>query len=157
MPRGITDDYTTGDELAIAALAPFGARFVALVLGRSVNAVKLKAGRMEPKVSLRRKSQISDTVLTPAQVEAIKHRRPGIVCSRCGYRLASPKLDGVCGVCHKEDLIAVHLKNLAEVRAEREQKAAEDRKQRELWRVRQQLKRERDRLAKESGGDAASV
>ena len=121
-----------------------GVKAVCVILERGPGSVKPKASRMG--VSLRKKTQMDATVLQPAVLERLRQRAPGLVCPSCGMRLASDKLGGVCGPCHKQVLIDVHLEKLAEIES-----------QRELWKARQQLRRGRKRLAAETGGDAASV
>jgi ribosomal protein L37AE/L43A len=138
--------WSTQDEAALAVLAFLGVEQVAVVLDRTPSCVRKKANRLGIPV----KRICGTTVLNLSTAAVERLRSTWLLCPRCGKRLAVERLGGVCGVCHKDDLTAAHLAKLAEVQAEREA-------QRRLWAARQQLTRARRRLAKETGGDAASV
>lgn len=136
--------WSVQDEAALALLAFLGYEQLAVVFDRTPNCVKRKASRLG--VSVKRKSEINVTAMSPAAIERLRDRAPGLLCPVCGRRLAVDKLGGVCAVCHKQALTQAHLDKLAEVEA-----------QRALWRARQNLTRERKRLVRDSGGEAASV
>lgn len=125
-------EWTSAEEAALATLAILGARQVAEILDRPVDCVKRKASRMQ--VSLRKKSEINVTTLSPAAIERVKKTSPAMLCPSCGKRLVVPKL-GSCGACHYEALKEAHDEAYAELVAKREYNTSKQRlsrKRREL-------------------------
>lgn len=97
--------YTYGEEAAIAVLAPLGAHYVALVLGRDVECVRRKASRLG--VSVKKSSDINVRNLSDSQLAAIKRLNPGMLCPACARRFVNTPA-GVCDLCHLKALKANH-------------------------------------------------
>jgi len=148
--------WTTGELALLRKHASEGAEAVAAVVGRSISSVRCAASRHD--ISLRRPGerrgrvlgQVRDADLPPGYREDIldgrldateiaEHMRLAAdpdtpLCPECVRRPVSVPKTGLCGVCHKRRLAESHREKLDELEA-----------QRDLWRSRQQLKRERDR------------
>lgn len=102
MKRG---PYTWGEESAIETLAPLGAQYVALILGRDVDCVRRKASRMG--VSLAKSFEINVRDMSEKQLRAITRLNPLLLCPSCGKRFVNT-LSGVCDLCHLEALTTNH-------------------------------------------------
>jgi len=97
--------YTWGEESAIETLAPLGAQYVALILGRDVDCVRRKASRMG--VSLAKSFEINVRDMSEKQLRAITRLNPLLLCPSCGKRFVNT-LSGVCDLCHLEALTTNH-------------------------------------------------
>jgi uncharacterized protein with PIN domain len=124
--------YTYGEEQAIRTLAPLGSHTVALVLDRDVKCLKRKASRMH--VSLKKKSEINVTYLSPAILAAIKQHNPGGLCPACGKRLVATR-EGLCAACHLEALTDAHNAEYARLAAKKPYDVSKQR----LKRLRRQM------------------
>lgn len=97
--------YTYGEEHAIAVLAPLGARYVALVLGRDEDCVRRKASRLA--VSLKKSLEINVRDLSETQVRTVVRLNPTLLCPACGKRFINTP-SGFCDLCHLAALKANH-------------------------------------------------
>ena len=141
--------WTHTEEEALRILGPqIGGPACAEALGRSVEAVRMRAKRLG--VSLRRR-RTYDPILTRSRSEAVLRRIRELtaaeLCPACGKRLIAVKRTGLCGRCHFEGLVAVHEEEIARLDG-----------QRELWAARSKLRRRRRELEALGGepGHAAS-
>ena len=144
--------WTTTELRILRENADAGALELALLLGRSVQSVKLAAHRQ--RVSLRRAGEhrglvlgqalgmpmppeiredlVSGRVDAGAVAERMRTRANGDLCPSCGRRPVEVASPGFCNVCHMELLTAAHLAELEKIDA-----------QRALWSSRQALCRAR--------------
>ncbi len=98
--------WTHAEEEALRILGPqIGGPACAEALGRSVEAVRMRAKRLG--VSLRRR-RTYDPILTRSRSEAVLRRIRELteaeLCPACGKRLIGVKRTGLCGRCHFEGL-----------------------------------------------------
>ncbi len=136
--------WTCSEEQALATLADLGTSQLAVIFARSRGCIKKKASRLG--VSVKRKSEIRVTELSPSVVEHVRRINRGVLCPTCGKRLVAIATTGLCGVCHKGVLIEAHNERLSELEQQREinrLKKAEQRIRDELGIIPQRSRRAR--------------
>ncbi len=110
--------WTISEEKALTVLASLGIALLVVIFERPSNSIRKKASRLG--VSVKRISEISDTDLTHAQLEHVRRINGAALCPSCARRFAAIKSTGLCGVCHKDELIKGHHATLAELEKQRE-------------------------------------
>lgn len=138
--------WTHAEEEALRILAPLGGSACALAFDRSLKSIERKAASLG--VSLRRRSyggNLGET--SPATLRRVRELSEAQLCPACGFRFASVKATGLCGLCHVKRLRDVHEEEIVKAEA-----------QRELWAARSKLQRRRRELATltQSGNGADS-
>ena len=128
--------WTHTEEEALRILGPqIGGPACAEALGRSVEAVRMRAKRLG--VSLRRR-RTYDPILTRSEavLRRIRQLTDAELCPACGKRFVGVRATGLCGPCHLDRLREVHEEEIAKADAELE-----------LWSARSKLYRRRRMLA----------